>query len=138
MNYKTKRKLDELTYEIVGAAIQVHQSLGPGLLENIYHQCLAIELTDRGFQFETELAVPILFNNRQLETNLRCDLFVEDTLVIELKSVKQLTPVHEAQLLTYMKLLEAPKGILINFHCYNLFKNGQKTFVNNFFRSLPD
>jgi GxxExxY protein len=136
MKYTTKQDLEALTYEIVGAAIHVHKSLGPGLLESIYHQCLKIELGDRGIRYCSELEVPVIFNGRLLETTLRCDLFVEDAIVLELKSVSDLLPIHEAQLLTYMKLMKAPKGILINFNCINLFREGQKTFVNELFRQL--
>lgn len=138
MYYTSKEALDDLTYDIIGAAIHVHKSLGPGLLESIYHQCLKIELTDRGIQFDTELTVPVLFNNRQLETMLRCDLFIEESIVVELKSVNTWAPIYDAQLMTYMKLLKAPKGILLNFNCFHLFKEGQKTFVNEYFERLPD
>ena len=134
----TKSQLEQLTYLIVGAAIDVHNQLGPGLLESIYHECMKIELESRGLKFQSELLVPIHYNNRKLETNLKCDIFVESKIVVELKSVKQIDPIHEAQLLTYMKLLHAPKGILINFNCTNIFKKGQKTFVNEFFRELRD
>ena len=138
MNCKTKKAFDELTHEIIGAAIYVHKSLGPGLLESIYHECMKIELMDRGIQFNTELRIPIEFKGQFLETVLRCDLFVEESIVIELKAVNELTPVNTAQLMTYMKILHAPKGILINFNCFNLFKEGQKTYVNSFFSQLPD
>lgn len=138
MSYSSKEALDELTYDIIGAAIHVHKSLGPGLLESIYQQCLAIELADRGIQFDNEFIVPVLFNHKELETSLRCDLFIEESIVVELKSVKELAPIHEAQLMTYMKLLKAPKGILINFNCFHLFKEGQKTYVNEYFERLPD
>jgi GxxExxY protein len=138
MTTLTKKAINDLTYELVGAAIHVHKSLGPGLLESIYHECMKIELTDRGIQFDTELKVPIEFNERLLETVLKCDLFVEKCIVIELKAIKELIPVNEAQLMTYMKLLNAPKGILINFNCFHLFKEGQKTYVNDYYRSLPE
>lgn len=138
MNISTKSQLNELTYEAIGAAIHVHKSLGPGLLESIYHQCLTIELAQRGIHFETERRVQVVFNSIELETNLRCDLFVENSLVLELKAVAGLIPIHEAQLMTYMKLLNAPKGVLINFNCFNLFKEGQRTFVNEHYRKLPE
>lgn len=138
MTTLTKKEIDDLTYQIIGAAIHVHKSLGPGLLESIYHECMKIELTDRGIQFDTELKVPIEFNNRKLETVLRCDLFVEKCIVVELKAIKELIPINEAQLMTYMKLLNAPKGILINFNCFHLFKEGQKTYVNKRYRSLAE
>lgn len=134
----TKSQLEQLTYSIIGAAITVHNQLGPGLLESIYHECMKIEIEARALQFQNELLIPIYYKNRKLETNLKCDLFIENKIVVELKSVKQIDPIHEAQLLTYMKLLKAPKGILINFNCTNIFKNGQKTFVNEFFRELRD
>lgn len=136
MKYSTKSEINDLTYQIVGAAIRVHQYLGPGLLESIYHECLEIELNDRGIRHCTEMTVPVIYNHRPLETTLRCDLYVEDAIVVELKSVSELLPIHEAQLLTYMKLLKAPKGILINFNSLNLFRNGQKTFVNEHFSEL--
>jgi len=134
----TKRYLDKLTYEVIGAAIEVPKSLGPGLLESVYHECMKHELTYRKINFQTELSVPIHFKGLILETELRCDLFIEYCLTVELKAVAELTPINEAQLLTYMKLLKSPKGILINFNCINLFKNGQKTFVNELFRDLPE
>ncbi len=134
----TKSQLEQLTYSIIGAAITVHNQLGPGLLESIYHECMKIEIEARALQFQNELLIPIYYKNRKLETNLKCDLFIENKIVVELKSVKQIDPIHEAQLLSYMKLLKAPKGILINFNCTNIFKNGQKTFVNEFFRELRD
>jgi len=133
----TQKYLDELTYEIVGAAIEVHKIMGRGLLESVYHQCLKEELLHRKINFSTELRVPVSYKNKELEVDFRCDLFVEECLVVELKAVQEMTPVFEAQLLTYMKLLKSPKGILINFNCSNIFKQGQKTFVNEYFKLLP-
>ena len=75
--------------------------------------------------------------NKELEIDFRCDLFIENSIVVELKSILQLNPITEAQLQTYMKLLKAPKGIIINFNCFNIFKEGQKTFVNEYFKNLP-
>lgn len=134
----TKKYLDKLTYDVIGAAIEVHKAIGAGLIESVYHDCLKHELSLRNINFLTELIVPVHFKGLDLETDLRCDLFVENCLVIELKAVSSLVPIYEAQLLTYMKLLKAPKGILVNFNCVNLFKEGQKTFVNEFFRNLPE
>src|SRR5690606_19448898 len=112
----TKKYLDKLTYDVIGAAIEVHKAVGPGLLESVYHECMKHELAQRGINFLTELIVPVHFKGIMLETDLRCDLFIEKLLVVELKSVAALAPIHEAQLLTYMKLLSAPKGLLINFN----------------------
>jgi GxxExxY protein len=88
--------------------------------------------------FLTEMKIPVLYNEKQLELNFRCDLFVENCIILELKSVQKMSPVFEAQLLNYMKLLKCPKGILINFNCSNIFNEGQKTLVNEYFRNLPN
>lgn len=133
----TQKYIDELTYEIVGSAIEVHKIMGRGLLESVYHQCLKEELLHRKINFSTELRIPVSYKSKVLEIDFRCDLFVEECLVVELKAVQEMTPVFEAQLLTYMKLLKSPKGILINFNCTNIFKQGQKTFVNEYFKLLP-
>lgn len=132
----TKSYLDELTYEIIGAAIEVHTQLGPGLLESVYHECMKIELTNRQIPFKTEMSVPISYNNQVLETVLRCDLYVADSIVVELKAVKAFEPIFEAQLLTYMRLLDSPKGVLINFNCMSIFHGGQKTLVSDKYRML--
>jgi len=132
----TKKYLDDLTYEVIGSAIEVHKQLGRGLLESVYHECLKEELSYRKINFLTELKAPLLYREKELNVNFRCDLFVENCLVVELKSVTEMNPIFEAQLYTYMNLLKAPKGILINFNCSNIFKNGQKTFVNDYFRNL--
>ncbi len=134
----TKKYLDELTYQIIGAAIEVHKGLGPGLLESVYHKCLRQEFIIRSLNFGSEFLVPVEYKGIHVDTDLRCDFLVEDSIVVELKAVDIIAPVFEAQLLTYMKLLEKPKGILINFNCANLFKEGQRTYVNEYFRLLPD
>jgi GxxExxY protein len=134
----TKGYLTELTYEIVGASIEVHKALGPGLLESVYHKCFKHEFGLRKIAFQTEFLVAVHYKGIDVDSELRCDFLVEDAIALELKAVEELAPIHNAQLLTYMKLLEKPKGILINFNCVNLFKEGQKTFVNEYFRNLPD
>jgi GxxExxY protein len=134
----TKSYLTDLTYQVNGAAIEVHKFLGPGLLESVYHKCLKKELNLRGISFKSELLVPIIFKDLEIETDLRCDLFIKNCIVLELKAIETILPIHQAQLMTYMKLLEAPKGILYNFHSVNLYKDGQKTFVNEYFRILED
>lgn len=133
----TQRSLNDLTYQIIGAAIEVHKALGPGLLEQVYESCLAYELKERHLRISSQQVVPIHYKDFILEANLRYDLLVEDSIIIELKSVEQMHPVFEAQLLTYMYLLEKPKGILLNFYCRNIFKEGQKTLVNDIYRILP-
>ncbi|MFZ2906648.1 MAG: GxxExxY protein [Cyclobacteriaceae bacterium] len=134
----TKKEFDELTYLIVGAAIEVHKALGPGLLESIYHKCLKQEFFVRKLSYESELLVPVNYKGIEMDAELRCDFLVEGKIVVELKAVDAIAPVFEAQLLTYMKLLQKPKGILINFNCVNLFKEGQRTYVNELFRALPE
>lgn len=138
MSVISRKYLDELTYEVIGAAIEVHKIMGRGLLESIYHQCLKEELIHRKINFLTEVKIPVLYKNKELETDFRCDLYIEKCLVVELKSVSEMTNVFEAQLLTYMKLLKSSKGILINFNCANIFKQGQKTYVNEYFKLLPE
>ena len=133
----TKKYLDELTYQIIGAAIEVHKALGPGLLESVYQKCLKRELQLRNLVSHSEFLVSVHYKGVDVNADLRCDFLIENTIVVELKSVEGIAPIHEAQLLTYMKLLEKPKGILINFNCVHLFKQGQKTFVNEYFRILP-
>ena len=137
MSLITKKYLDELTYEIIGATIEVHKIMGRGLLESVYHQCLKEELEHRKINFLTELKIPVYYKEKLLNIDFRCDLFVENSIVVELKTAQELTPIFEAQLLTYMKLLKSPKGILVNFNCSNIFREGQKTFVNEYFSSLP-
>ncbi len=134
----TKKYLNDLTYQIIGAAIEVHKSLGAGLLESVYHKCMKQELFLRKLTFSSEFIVPVSYKGIDLDAELRCDLLVEDAIVIEIKAVDTIAPVYEAQLLTYMQLLQKPKGILINFNCANLFKEGQKTYVNELFRNLPE
>jgi len=134
----TKTDLKDLIYQVNGCAIEVHKHLGPGLLESVYHSCLKKELTIRGFNFETELTIPVNYKGLDVEAGLRCDLFVEKSLVVELKAVEKVLPIHEAQLLTYMKLLEVPIGLIINFNVTHIFKEGQKTYVNELYRNLEE
>jgi GxxExxY protein len=132
----TKVSLNNLAYSVFGAIIEVHRNLGPGLLESVYHKCLIHELNLRSIKCESEQIVPIEYKGLQLESELRCDILVENCIVLELKSVKELLPVFDAQLLTYMKLTKSPKGILINFNCKNIYDEGSKTLVNEFFTIL--
>ena len=136
MERLTKEYIKDLTYQINGAAIEVHKNLGAGLLESVYHKCLVHELNIRNISFKSELIVPIEYKGINFDSDLRCDLFVEDSIVVELKSVEKVLPIHEAQILTYMKLLNSPQGILINFNCKNIFSEGQKTYVNSLYRIL--
>jgi GxxExxY protein len=134
----TRLYLKDLVYKVNGAAIEVHKKLGPGLLESVYHKCLKHELNLRGISFQSELNIPVNYKGLEIEAELRCDLFIEGILPVELKAVENIHPIHEAQLLTYMQLLEAPLGLLINFNVTNIFKAGQRTFVNDLYRELKE
>ena len=134
----TKSYLKNLIYIVNGAAIEVHKALGPGLLESVYHKCMKHELSLRNINFLSELIIPVHYKGIDIKAELRCDLFVENILPVELKAIEGILPIHEAQLMTYMKLLEAPEGLLLNFNVTNIFKEGQKTFVNELYRSLND
>ena len=133
----TQKYLDELTYKIIGCAIEVHKQLGPGLLESIYEKCFVRELSLQNLEFKTQQWVPVLYKGLLMEADLRLDVLVEDLILVELKAMEGLLPVHSAQVLTYMKLLQKPKGILINFNCTNIMKEGQRTLVNEYYAGLP-
>jgi GxxExxY protein len=133
----TKKEVTKLSFEITGFAIKVHKKLGPGLLESVYEQCLKFELERNGYNVKQQVVVKIEYDDLELESTLRIDLLVNDTVIIELKTVESILPIHEAQLLTYMKLLEKPQGLLINFHTTNITKS-LKPFVNEYFSRLDD
>ena len=132
----TQKYLDELTFNVIGAAIEVHRNMGSGLLESVYQQCMIEELSNRNVNFISEFKVPVVYKGKELDIEFRCDLFIENCLVVELKSVSEIKPIHDAQVLNYMNLLKVPKGIIINFNCFNIFREGQKTFVNEYFKRL--
>lgn len=134
----TKNYLTDLTYRITGAAIEVHKRLGPGLLESVYHKCLEKEFELRGIKFVSEYKIPYLYKGFDLDIDFRCDFWVEDIFVVEIKSCDEVAPIHIAKLMNYMNLLESPKGIMINFNVINLYQDGQKTYVNNLYYNLPD
>lgn len=134
----SKSYLNDLSYKIVGCAIEVHKHLGPGLLESVYHDCLKKEFTLRNINFKSQLIVPVNYKGLVLDTEYRLDFLVEDEIVVELKAMDGILPIHEAQLLTYMKLLQKSKGMLINFNCSNIVKEGAKQMVNEYFSFLPD
>lgn len=134
----TKTYLKDLIYQVNGCAIEVHKHLGPGLLESVYHSCLKKELIIRGINFQTELIIPVNYKGLEVEAGLRCDLFIEKSLVVELKAIEKVLPIHEAQLLTYMKLLEVPIGLIINFNVTHIFKEGQKSYINELYRYLEE
>lgn len=117
--------LDKLIYEAIGASMEVYNNLGPGLLESVYEKALLCELALRDLEVKSQLPVEIIYKEEVIYTDFRLDIIIEDTLIVELKSVEKLMPVHFKQLRTYMKLLEKPVGLLVNFHVSD-FRDGFK------------
>ncbi len=120
-------RINELTEIIIGCAIEVHKILGPGLLESAYEECLSFELQKVGMKIERQKPIPVVYKEIKLECGYRIDILVEETVVLELKSVEEFNPVHEAQILTYMKFAEKEIGLLINFNV-KLLKEGLKRY----------
>ena len=133
----TKREVTQLSYEITGLAIKVHKVLGPGLLESVYERCLKYELIKNGYEVKQQMNVPVVYEDTVIDADFRLDLLVEDCVILELKAIEKVPPLEEAKLLTYMKLLKKPQGLLINFFTENITKS-MKPFVNEYFRMLPD
>ena len=127
----TQHKLNILAGEIIGAAMQVHTALGPGLLESTYEICLAHELECHGINVKSQVYLPVKYKGILLDAGYRVDLIVEDSIIVELKAVESLTRVHTAQILAYLKLSHIKLGLLINFNVPHL-KQGLKRIVNNF------
>jgi len=115
---------EELTKDIIGAAIEVHRTLGPGLLESAYEECLCHELHLRGLDFQRQVALPVKFKGINLDCGYRIDIVVKDAVILELKCVEHLLPVHDAQLLTYLKLMNKRVGLMFNFHVSTLAHGG--------------
>jgi GxxExxY protein len=124
----TKMEFDELSRSVIGCAIEVHRTLGPGLLESTYRQCLAYELSHAQIRFQMELPLPVRYKDVLLDCGYRIDLLVSGDLIVEVKAVEMLLPIHQAQILTYMRLAKIPIGLLMNFNVTKL-QNGIKRFV---------
>lgn len=122
-------KLDYVTGQIVDAAIKVHTELGPGLLESAYEACLLFELHRRGLQARNQVELPVVFDSIRIDAGYRIDLLVAESVVVEIKSVEELAPIHSAQLISYLKLSKAPAGLLINFNVVHL-KDGIVRKIN--------
>ena len=133
----SRKFVDDLTYEIIGCAIEVHREIGPGLMEGLYQTCLEREFQLNNLVYKSQMLIGVEYKGTVTEALYRLDFLVEDLIVVELKAIELLLPVHKSQLLTYMRLLKKPKGILLNFNCTNIFKEGQKTVVNNHYDELP-
>jgi GxxExxY protein len=127
---------NELTERIIGAAIEVHRHLGPGLLESAYEECLCHELDLSGLAFKRQVGLPVSYKGLHLDCAYRLDLFVEDSVIVEIKAIEELAPIHHAQLLTYLKAAEKRVGLLINFNVAML-KDGLKRVVNKLDENSP-
>jgi GxxExxY protein len=132
----TQKYVNEIAYKIVGCAIEVHKTIGPGLLESVYQACLIEELLLAGLEAKSQVYVPILYKGKDLGGLLKLDLLVENLIVVELKAVDVMIPLYKAQLLSYLKLAVKPKGLLINFHCENIV-NSMIPMVTEEFANLP-
>jgi len=120
----TQKYINELSYKIIGLAIEVHKHLGPGLLESVYHICMFDEIVKDDDLFgQSEINVPIQYKGRNLGSVLKLDILVNDLIILEFKAVEEMHPIYKAQLLSYLKLTKKPKGLLINFNCENISKN---------------
>ena len=128
---QTAGQLNAITEQIIGAAMEVHRAIGPGLLESANEVCLVYELRERGFRVEQQKALPVVYRGVQLDCGYRLDIVVNECVIVEVKAVDKLTTVHEAQLLSYLRLLNYRVGLLLNFHC-TLLKNGVRRIVNDF------
>jgi GxxExxY protein len=122
--------LNELTHRIIGILIRVHRTLGPGLLESVYRRCVAYELRHAGLRVDEERAVPLVYGDMQFDCAYRADMVVNDQVLLEIKSVERLEQLHGSQLLTYLKLMNCPVGLLVNFNA-PVLKDGLKRFVNS-------
>ena len=132
----TQKFVNDVAYRVIGCAIEVHKQLGPGLLESVYHECMIEELIHNGIGLRSRVSVPIYYREKLLKGNLILDLLIEDCLIIELKAVDIMLPVHKAQLLSYLKLTGKPKGLLINFHVENIVQHAVH-LVTESFAQLP-
>lgn len=126
-----KDTLDLITRRIIGAAIEVHKAIGPGLLESAYESCLAYELRQMGFKVEEQKSLPIVYKNVKLDCGYRMDLVVEDRVIVEIKAIDQLAPIHDAQLLSYLRMSGMKVGLLLNFHV-RILRDGIRRIVNEF------
>ena len=125
------RTIDEIAEAIIGAAIRVHRELGPGLLESAYEACLAYELLERGLAFEQQRPLPLRYRDLEIDCAYRLDLFVERAVIVEVKSIEKLLPIHDAQLISYLRLAQCPIGLLLNFNV-PVLTQGIRRLANNY------
>jgi GxxExxY protein len=124
-------RLDAITRRVIGAAIEVHRRIGPGLLESAYNACLSFELREIGLRIEEEVPLPVIYRDVRLDCGYRMDFVVEDAVILEIKALEQVAPVHSAQLLSYLRLADKRVGLLINFHV-RVLKDGIRRIFNDF------
>jgi GxxExxY protein len=132
----TQKYIREISYKIIGCAIEVHKYLGPGLLESVYEPCFIDELTKAGLSVKSQIIVPLYYKGKDLGGSLKLDLLINDLIIVEEKAVELMLPLYEAQLLSYLKLTGKPKGLLINFNCENI-KEQMVSLVTTEFARLP-
>lgn len=132
----TQKYINEISYKIIGCAIEVHKHLGPGLLESVYEACFIDELKNSGLNVKSQLYVPVLYKGKDLGGILKLDLLIEDLIIVEEKAVEVMIPLYKAQLLSYLRLTGKPKGLLFNFHCENI-KDQLVSLVTEEFAKLP-
>jgi len=132
----TQKYINEISYKIIGCAIEVHKQLGPGLLESVYESCFIDELRSRGLNVKSQLYVPLIYKGKDLGGQLKLDLLVEDLIIVENKAVEIMIPLYQAQLLSYLKLTGKPKGLLINFNSVNI-KEQLVSLVTEEFAKMP-
>jgi GxxExxY protein len=123
------QRLNQITEKIIGCAIEVHRALGPGLLESAYEECLCFEFSQNDLKFERQVSLPVVYKGVKLDCGYRMDLVVENLVIVEIKAIAHILPVHEAQVLSYLKLHNKPLGLLLNFHV-SVLKNGIKRIRN--------
>ena len=132
----SQKYINDLAYQIVGCAIEVHKQIGPGLLESVYQRCFIDELENSGMEVQSQLYIPITYKGKDLGGLLKLDLLINDLIIVEIKAVEALIPLFNAQLLSYLKLTGKPKGLLINFNCENI-TNQLVPLVTEEFAKLP-
>jgi GxxExxY protein len=132
----TQKYINEISYKIIGCAIEVHKQLGPGLLESVYEVCLIDEMKSSGLSIKSQLYVPVFYKGKDLGGSLKLDILVNDLIIVEEKAVEVMIPLYKAQLLSYLRLTGKPKGLLINFHCENI-KEQLVSLVTEEFAKLP-
>ena len=132
----TKSYLKDISYQIIGAAIEVHKNIGPGLLESVYHSCFVDEMISKGLFVKSQVHVPVFYKGKDLGGILKLDMLVNDQIIVVIKSVETIIPLYQAQLLSYLKLSQKPKGLLINFNSVNI-KDQLVALVTDEYSKIP-